>query len=118
MILLQSKQNKTEFYSWNPDFPQVLHYLYHVNFTTKSGENVRFDKVGDPVARYILVNWQRKSDDNITFETIGHYDVSRPAGQEFIINTNETVWAGNQKTVRWYEKTLLFSSERFFPMFS
>ncbi|XP_062861029.1 extracellular calcium-sensing receptor [Trichomycterus rosablanca] len=78
---------------------QVLHYLSQVNFTTKSGENVRFDKVGDPVARYALVNWQMKSDGTITFETIGLYDASQQDGQEFIINNVGAVWAGNQKTV-------------------
>lgn len=78
---------------------QVLHYLSQVNFTMKNGEIVLFDKVGDPLARYAIVNWQRKNKDTIIFESIGIYDASRQDGQEFVINTDSTVWAGNQHTV-------------------
>lgn len=77
----------------------MLHYLAQVNFTTKNGEIVLFDKVGDPVARYAIVNWQRKGEGTIIFESIGMYDASLQNGQEFVINTNSAVWAGNQRTV-------------------
>lgn len=65
----------------------------------KNGEIVRFDKVGDPIARYAIVNWQRKGKGAIIFESIGIYDASRQDGQEFVINTDIAVWAGNQRTV-------------------
>uniref|UniRef100_A0A8D3AJB5 Olfactory receptor C family, h1 n=1 Tax=Scophthalmus maximus TaxID=52904 RepID=A0A8D3AJB5_SCOMX len=62
---------------------QVLHYLMQVNFTTKIGQTVFFDELGDPVARYALVNWQKDQNGYIVFETIGYYDASRPEGQQF-----------------------------------
>lgn len=77
----------------------MLHYLSQVNFTTKNGDIVVFDKVGDPVPRYAIVNWQRKDEGAIVFESIGMYDASRQDGQEFVLNTSNAVWAGDQLTV-------------------
>lgn len=85
----------------------MLHYLAQVNFTTKNGEFVLFDKVGDPVARYAIVNWQRKFEETIIFESIGIYDASRQDGQEFVINTSSAVWAGDQHTVSKAGKILI-----------
>ncbi|KAM3615654.1 uncharacterized protein V6R79_005681 [Siganus canaliculatus] len=74
---------------------QVLHYLTLINFTTKIGENVFFDELGDPVARYALVNWQMDETGYIHFETIGYYDASRPEGQQFEMKEGvRAVWAG------------------------
>ncbi|XP_066541722.1 olfactory receptor CJ1 [Hoplias malabaricus] len=79
---------------------QVLHYLSHVNFTSKTGEKVLFDNMGDAVAHYALVNWQMNSEKIITFETIGLYDASQPDGHQFVMNNNvNAVWAGDQYTV-------------------
>ncbi|KAL6479467.1 hypothetical protein MHYP_G00129000 [Metynnis hypsauchen] len=79
---------------------QVLHYLSQVNITMKNGEKVLFDELGDPVARYALVNWQMNSEGSIIFETIGLYDASQQDGQEFVMNDDVTaVWAGDQRTV-------------------
>uniref|UniRef100_G3P7Q0 G-protein coupled receptors family 3 profile domain-containing protein n=1 Tax=Gasterosteus aculeatus aculeatus TaxID=481459 RepID=G3P7Q0_GASAC len=60
---------------------QVLHYLTLVNFTTKIGERVFFDELGDPVASYALVNWQMDETNGIVFKTIGFYDASQPEGK-------------------------------------
>uniref|UniRef100_A0A3B4CDQ4 G-protein coupled receptors family 3 profile domain-containing protein n=1 Tax=Pygocentrus nattereri TaxID=42514 RepID=A0A3B4CDQ4_PYGNA len=79
---------------------QVLHYLSQVNITMKNGEKVLFDELGDPVARYALVNWQMNSEGSIIFETIGLYDASQQDGQEFVMNDDVTaVWAGDQRMV-------------------
>lgn len=79
---------------------QVLYYMTQVNFTTKNGENVHFDKHGDPVARYTLVNWQMSYEGIITFESIGLYDASRPEGQQIQMRDDiKAIWAGNQKKV-------------------
>ncbi|XP_053177405.1 extracellular calcium-sensing receptor-like [Scomber japonicus] len=79
---------------------QVLHYLNQVNFTTKIGENVFFDELGDPVARYALVNWQMDETGYILFETIGYYDASRPEGQQFEMKPGvKAIWAGESPKV-------------------
>ncbi|XP_049923796.1 extracellular calcium-sensing receptor-like isoform X2 [Epinephelus moara] len=79
---------------------QVLHYLTKVNFTTKIGENVFFDELGDPVARYALVNWQMDETGYIVFETIGYYDASQPEGQQFEMKPGVgAIWAGENLKV-------------------
>ncbi|XP_028681593.1 extracellular calcium-sensing receptor-like [Erpetoichthys calabaricus] len=78
---------------------QVLDYIKSVNFTSKNGENVYFDKYGDPVARYELINWQINKDGVIKFVTVGHYDVSLPEGEQFIMNKIGIVWAEKQEKV-------------------
>ncbi|MGH0140297.1 UNVERIFIED_CONTAM: hypothetical protein FKN15_046078 [Acipenser sinensis] len=78
---------------------QVLHNLKTVNFTTTTGENVYFDKNGDPIARYELVNWQRTKEASVKFVTVGYYDASLPAGQQFAMNAVSIVWAGDQHTM-------------------
>lgn len=79
---------------------QVLHYLSLVNFTTKTGENVFFDELGDPVARYALVNWQMDETGYILFETIGYYDASQPEGQQFDMKAGvKAIWAGESLEV-------------------
>ncbi|XP_041850743.1 extracellular calcium-sensing receptor-like [Melanotaenia boesemani] len=79
---------------------QVLHYLTQVNFTTKLGENVFFDELGDPVARYALVNWQMDKTGYIQFETIGEYDASQPDGQQFEMKAGvKAIWAGENLKV-------------------
>ncbi|XP_035240519.1 extracellular calcium-sensing receptor-like [Anguilla anguilla] len=87
--------DKTRIETW-----QVLHYLTQVNFTTKHGERIHFDKQGDPAARYSLVNWQLNSHGAVVFEIIGLYDASLPEGQQFVMKDDvQAVWAGGQQEV-------------------
>lgn len=59
-----------------------------------------FDELGDPVARYALVNWQMDETGYILFETIGYYDASRPEGQQFDMETGaKATWAGKSPEV-------------------
>ncbi|XP_036934382.1 extracellular calcium-sensing receptor-like [Acanthopagrus latus] len=76
---------------------QVLNQLKKVNFY-KNGYDVSFDANGDPVARYELVNWQKSESGNIEMVTVGHYDASLLAGQEFHIIRNLT-WVDGLKQV-------------------
>ncbi|KAM3874682.1 extracellular calcium-sensing receptor-like [Diretmus argenteus] len=69
----------------------VLGQLKRVNFS-RNGYQVSFDANGDPLALYELVNWQRSESGSTEIVTVGYYDASLPAGQEFQTNRNLT-WA-------------------------
>uniref|UniRef100_A0A3B4XZ96 Olfactory receptor C family, j1 n=1 Tax=Seriola lalandi dorsalis TaxID=1841481 RepID=A0A3B4XZ96_SERLL len=80
--------------------PWQVNTACNVNFTTKIGENVFFDELGDPVARYALVNWQMDETGYILFETIGYYDASQPEGQQFEMKADvKAIWAGENLDV-------------------
>ncbi|KTG05973.1 hypothetical protein cypCar_00023490, partial [Cyprinus carpio] len=49
--------DKTNLKPW-----QLVHYLQKVNFTTGFGDHVSFDKNGDALAIYDVLNWQPNSD--------------------------------------------------------
>ncbi|MBN3324638.1 CASR protein, partial [Atractosteus spatula] len=78
---------------WTGGQSEVLEYLNHVNFKTKTGEQVSFDDNGDPPARYELVNWQVVNGSTVQFMTVGYYDASLPAGSQFVMNQVNIVWA-------------------------
>nr|XP_046245276.1 extracellular calcium-sensing receptor-like [Scatophagus argus] len=73
---------------------QLLIQLKKVNFS-QNGYDVSFDANGDPVAKYELVNWQQTESGSTEFVTVGFYDASLPAGQEFSINRNLTWMEGS-----------------------
>ncbi|XP_039613546.1 extracellular calcium-sensing receptor-like [Polypterus senegalus] len=75
---------------------QVVQHLKNVNFTTIYGENIYFDRNGDPAAKYELVNWQMNNLGTVKFVKIGIYDASLPDGHQFIMNNIGIVWAGNR----------------------
>ncbi|XP_072550840.1 extracellular calcium-sensing receptor-like [Salminus brasiliensis] len=77
---------------------QILDQLKRVNFTMMNGFQVTFDSRGDPVAAYELINWQFKKDGALDFMTVGHYDSSKPKGQEFSMSKTIT-WMGGQSEV-------------------
>lgn len=89
-----------------------------VNFTTKIGQTVFFDELGDPVARYALVNWQKDQNGYIVFETIGYYDASRPEGQQFEMKGDvEAIWAGENLEVSLCRQSVMMNFI-IFPPFS
>ncbi|XP_036441681.1 extracellular calcium-sensing receptor-like [Colossoma macropomum] len=77
---------------------QIFDQLKTLNFTIKNGYEVSFDSNGDPVAVYELINWQVKKDGDLDFVTVGHYDSSRPRGQEFSVS-RAIIWVGGQTEV-------------------
>uniref|UniRef100_A0A3B5QVU7 Olfactory receptor C family, x3 n=1 Tax=Xiphophorus maculatus TaxID=8083 RepID=A0A3B5QVU7_XIPMA len=56
---------------------QLLHYMKLANFSTL-GEEVNFDKNGDPIAYYDLMNWQTGPDGSLHLVKVGFYDASFP----------------------------------------
>uniref|UniRef100_A0A665T5M9 Extracellular calcium-sensing receptor-like n=1 Tax=Echeneis naucrates TaxID=173247 RepID=A0A665T5M9_ECHNA len=73
---------------------QVVESLKKVNFTIKNGDQVWFDSTGSAVARYEVLNWQRRSDGRVHFKPVGYYDASLPPGQRFVLKTEAIMWPG------------------------
>ncbi|XP_046720798.1 extracellular calcium-sensing receptor-like [Silurus meridionalis] len=76
---------------------QVVTALKKVNFTTKVGEQVWFDKTGAMAARYDVLNWQRGYNGEVQFKAVGYYDASLPSGQQFVLNSKDILWAGEKR---------------------
>ncbi|KAJ8332214.1 hypothetical protein SKAU_G00428220 [Synaphobranchus kaupii] len=71
---------------------QLVHYLQIVNFTTSFGDQVSFDKNGDALAIYDVMNWQRAADGTIRAVTVGVFDESAPPGQELLLEERNIFW--------------------------
>lgn len=81
---------------------QVLEHIKYVNFTTQYGAKVFFDKNGDSVVQYDLVNWQMKEDGSVEIINIGQYDTSFPDGSKLQLKENtKIVWGGNNNKVNF-----------------
>ncbi|XP_053356938.1 extracellular calcium-sensing receptor-like [Clarias gariepinus] len=79
---------------------QVIEDLQKVNFTTKLKEQVWFDNTGAVAAKYDVVNWQRGINGEVQFKAVGYYDASLPSGKQFVLNTEDIVWAGEKREPR------------------
>ncbi|KAF7698812.1 hypothetical protein HF521_003554 [Silurus meridionalis] len=76
---------------------QVVMSLKKVNFTTKAGEQIWFDRTGATPAKYDVLNWQRGLNGEVEIKVVGYYDASLPHGQQIILNTEDIVWAGDKR---------------------
>ncbi|KAF5888514.1 extracellular calcium-sensing receptor-like, partial [Clarias magur] len=74
----------------------VVESLKKVNFKTKTGDQVWFDRTGATAAKYDVVNWQQGFDGEVRFMVVGYYDASLPTGQQFVLNVNNISWAGGK----------------------
>ncbi|CAM4579165.1 unnamed protein product [Leuciscus chuanchicus] len=80
---------------------QVVHYLQKVNFTTGFGDHVSFDKNGDALAIYDVMNWQPSSDGAIRVSTVGVVNEGATAGKVLTLNEDEIFWNfENKKPLR------------------
>ncbi|XP_026783365.1 extracellular calcium-sensing receptor-like [Pangasianodon hypophthalmus] len=79
-----------------PDPFTFLEHLKKVRFKTKEGEEVYFDKNGDPPAKYEIINWQKNKENQYEFVTVGLYDSSVAAQDRLAVNMASIVWAQNK----------------------
>ncbi|XP_066541476.1 extracellular calcium-sensing receptor-like [Hoplias malabaricus] len=80
-----------------PDPLPFLKQLTNVSFKTKEGEDVYFDKYGEPSAKYEIINWQTSKNQH-DFVTVGIFDSSNPLGQ-LAVNMSSIVWTQNSNQV-------------------
>ncbi|KAF5892188.1 extracellular calcium-sensing receptor-like, partial [Clarias magur] len=60
-------------------------------------DRVWFDSTGATAANYDVVNWQRGLSGQVEFKVVGYYDASLPSGQQFVLNAENIVWAGEKR---------------------
>ncbi|XP_067275558.1 extracellular calcium-sensing receptor-like [Pseudorasbora parva] len=75
---------------------QLVHYLQKVNFTTGFGDHVSFDKNGDALPIYDVLNWQPSSDGSIRIYTVGV--VNKVAATEMVLTLDENAIYWNFET--------------------
>ncbi|XP_056334572.1 extracellular calcium-sensing receptor-like [Danio aesculapii] len=71
---------------------QLVHYLQGVKFTTGFGDHVSFDKNGDALAIYDVLNWQPSSEESVTIRRIGVVDEGVTTGKVFTLDENAIYW--------------------------
>ncbi|KAK2894871.1 hypothetical protein Q8A67_012100 [Cirrhinus molitorella] len=71
---------------------QLVHYLQKVNFTTGFGDHVSFDKNGDALAIYDVLNWQPNSDKSIRVYTVGVVNEGAGNGKALTLNEDALYW--------------------------
>uniref|UniRef100_A0A3B3SER4 Olfactory receptor C family, x2 n=1 Tax=Paramormyrops kingsleyae TaxID=1676925 RepID=A0A3B3SER4_9TELE len=76
--------------------PLLLHYMKQASFNML-GEQVSFDKNGDPIASYDLMNWQKGPDGSLQLVKVGFYDTSLGGEKELVINDTAIWWHWGQQ---------------------
>ncbi|XP_026086107.1 extracellular calcium-sensing receptor-like [Carassius auratus] len=71
---------------------QLVHYLQKVNFTTGFGDHVSFDKNGDALAIYDVLNWQPSSDGSIRIYTVGVVNEGATTGMVLTLDEDAIYW--------------------------
>ncbi|XP_048025593.1 extracellular calcium-sensing receptor-like [Megalobrama amblycephala] len=71
---------------------QLVHYLQKVNFTTGFGDHVSFDKNGDALAIYDVLNWQPSSDGSISIYTVGVVNEGVATGTVITLDEEAIYW--------------------------
>ncbi|XP_051580759.1 extracellular calcium-sensing receptor-like [Myxocyprinus asiaticus] len=71
---------------------QVVNYLQKVNFTTGFGDHVSFNKNGDALAIYDVMNWQPSSDGSIRVSTVGVVNEGDSVGRVLTLEENKIFW--------------------------
>ncbi|GAA6103072.1 extracellular calcium-sensing receptor-like [Tachysurus ichikawai] len=82
-----------------PDPFTFLKQLKRVHFKTKEGEDVFFDKNGDPAAKYEIINWHLNKENQHEFVTVGQYDSSLTGLDHLFVNMTSIMWARHTNQV-------------------
>ncbi|XP_029441495.1 extracellular calcium-sensing receptor-like [Rhinatrema bivittatum] len=71
---------------------QLLHYVWKVRFQNTMGQEIFFDKNGNPPAAYDIYNWYLISRGSFASVKIGQYDSGAASGWNIKINTSAIMW--------------------------
>ncbi|XP_058607526.1 extracellular calcium-sensing receptor-like [Onychostoma macrolepis] len=71
---------------------QLVHYLQKVNFTTGFGDHVSFDKNGDALAIYDVLNWQPSADGSIKLHNVGVVNEGAATGMVLTLDEDAFYW--------------------------
>ncbi len=72
-----------------------------MNYTNTFGDVIHFDKNGDPVGSYDIVNWQREADEGpVQYVTVGRFDSSLLTAQQLVLNQDKNIWHGGANKVK------------------
>ncbi|CAJ0965691.1 unnamed protein product [Ranitomeya imitator] len=80
-------------------YPQILHSLRSVYFTTSDDQEIHFDSNGDFPAVYDIVNWQIGPRGDVQQVKVGSYDGNPKQGNKFVVNTSAIQWTRRQNQI-------------------
>ncbi|XP_051778234.1 extracellular calcium-sensing receptor-like isoform X1 [Erpetoichthys calabaricus] len=71
---------------------QLFHYLKKVDFIDCLGKRFTYDKNGDAIPAYDIINWQRLEDGTMISKTIGVFDESPASGYQLSFREEDIFW--------------------------
>uniref|UniRef100_A0A4W6CCL6 G-protein coupled receptors family 3 profile domain-containing protein n=1 Tax=Lates calcarifer TaxID=8187 RepID=A0A4W6CCL6_LATCA len=71
---------------------QLVYYLEKVNFTTSFGDQVSFDKNGDVLPIYDIMNWMLLPDGRTKVQTVGEVKKSAFKSEELTLDEDKIFW--------------------------
>lgn len=72
---------------------QTLQHIKKIHFQTKEGHEVYFNAIGDPAAKYEIINWQPNDHGYVDFISVGLYDASLSADKQLSLQNLSIIWA-------------------------
>uniref|UniRef100_A0A4W6BHV9 G-protein coupled receptors family 3 profile domain-containing protein n=1 Tax=Lates calcarifer TaxID=8187 RepID=A0A4W6BHV9_LATCA len=76
---------------------QLVYYLEKVNFTTSFGDQMLFDKNGDVLPIYDIMNWQWLPDGRTKVQNVGEVKKSAFKGEELTLDEDKIFWSFETK---------------------
>lgn len=69
-----------------------MYYLEKVNFTVPFGDQVSFDKSGDALPIYDIMNWLSSPDGGLQVLNVGVVKKTTSGGEELMLNEDKIFW--------------------------